>query len=291
MTYFSEREKGELPRDKEEIDNRVWKGIEVLIEGRIDDGSFGAKYPTRCPDGEGITGSDADAVWQAIGAEIPNLWYRSEGKSPQPLDILNLIEFCWRCIGQPSSKSFHAYFKHDHLDFNIQAGRNTFRDDINRIFRCNGLAYELKEYGCIERLAPPILREQLVSAQFHTGDNDLNRMLETARGKFLNRDEATRREALESLWNAWERLKTLGKGLDKKSQVTALLDDTAGSSSPKFRKALEQEAKELTSIGNSLQIRHSETNQERLARSEHVDYLFHRLFALIHVILRTNDRL
>ena len=134
MIYFSEREKGELPRDKEEIDNRVWKGIEVLIEGRIDDGSFGAKYPTRCPDGEGITGSDADAVWQAIGAEIPNLWYRSEGKSPQPLDILNLIEFCWRCIGQPSSKGFHDYFKHDHLDFNIQAGRNTFRDDINRIF-------------------------------------------------------------------------------------------------------------------------------------------------------------
>lgn len=291
MTYFSEREKGELPCDKEEIDNRVWKGIEVLIEGRIDDGSFGAKYPTRCPDGEGITGSDADAVWQAIGAEIPNLWYRSEGKSPQPLDTLNLIEFCWRCIGQPSSKSFHDYFKHHHLDFNIEEGRNEFRADINRIFRCNGLAYELKEYGQIERLAPPVLREELVSAHFRTGDNDLNAMLETARRNFLHPDEAMRREALKNLWAAWERLKTLGNGPDKKSQVKVLLDDTAGSSSPKFREALEQDAVELTKIGNTFQIRHSETNQERLTRSEHVDYLFHRLFALIHVILRTNDRL
>lgn len=291
MTYFSEREKGELPRDKEEIDNRIWKGIKALVEGRIDDGSFGAKYPTRCPDGEGITGSDADAVWQAIGAEIPNLWYRSEVKPPQTLDILNLIEFCWRCIGQPSSKGFHAYFKHDHLDFNIQAGRNTFRDDINRIFRCNGLAYELTDYGQIERLPPPVLREELASVEFRTADNELNHMLETARVKFLNRDEATRREALEPLWHAWERLKTLGNGSDKKSQVTALLDDTAGSSSPRFREALEQEAKELTSIGNSLQIRHSETDQERLARSEHIDYLFHRLFALILVILRTNGSL
>ena len=289
MTYFSEREKGELPCDKEEIDDRIWKGIEVLIKGRIDDGSFGKKYPTRCFGGEGITGSDADAVWQAIRAEIPNLWYRS--KPPQTLDILNLIEFCWRCIAQPSSKGLHAYFEHDHLDFNIQAGQDTFRDDINRIFRCNGLAYELKEDGCIERLAPPILREQLVSAQFHTGDDDLDRMLETARGKFLNRNETTRREALESLWHAWERLKTLGNGSDKKSQVITLLDDTTGSSSPKFRQALEQEAKELTSIGNSLQIRHSETNQERLASSAHVDYLFHRLFAFIYMILRTNGRL
>lgn len=291
MTYFSEREKGELPRDKEEIDNRVWKGIEVLIEGRIDDGSFGAKYPTRCSDGEGITGSDADAVWQAIGAEIPNLWYRSEVKPPQPLDILNLIEFCWRCIGQPSSKGFHAHFKHDHLDFNIQAGRNTFRDDINRIFRCNGLAYELKEYGCIERLAPPILREELLSAHFRTGDAELDGLLEKARNKFLRPDETIRREALEALWDAWERLKTLGHELNKKAGIISLLDEAAGSSSPKFRKALEQEAKELTSIGNSLQIRHSETNQERLSSSAHVDYLFHRLFAFIYMILRTNGRL
>ena len=84
MTYFSEREKGELPRDKEEIDNRIWKGIEVLVDGRINNGSFGTNYPTLCQDGEGITGSDADAVWQAIGAEIPNLYHRQEEGRRKP---------------------------------------------------------------------------------------------------------------------------------------------------------------------------------------------------------------
>ena len=291
MTYFSEREKGKLPRDKEEIDNRVWKGIEVLVDGRINNGSFGTNYPTLCQDGEGITGSDGEAVWQAIGAEIPNLWYRSEGRPPQTLDILDLIEFCWRCIAQPVPNGYHPYFKHHHLDFNVAEGQNKFREDINRIFGSNGLAYELTEYGQIERLAPPVLREALASVQFRTSDNELNRMLETARGKFFNRDETTRREALKDLWDAWERLKTLGHGSDKKAQVTALLDDTAGSSSSKFRQTLEKEARELTETGNAFQIRHSETDQERLDRSEHVDYLFHRLFALIHVILRTNDRL
>ena len=291
MTYFSEREKGVLPREKEEIDNRVWQGIEALVEGRINNGSFGENYPTLCQDGEGITGSDADAVWQAIYAEIPNVQHLGPAGPLRTLAILDLIQFCWQGVAMPIRKGYHEYFKHHHLDFNIQEGQNKFRADINRIFRCNGLVYELTEYGQIERLPPPVLREKLVSVQFRTGDNDLNRMLETARRNFFDPDEATRREALKALWDAWERLKTLGSGSDKKSQAKALLDDTARSSSSKFRQALEQEATELTSIGNKFQIRHSETNQERLARSEHVDYLFHRLFALIHVILRTNDRL
>ena len=32
MTYFSEREYGELPRDNEEIGDEVWGGIRALIQ-------------------------------------------------------------------------------------------------------------------------------------------------------------------------------------------------------------------------------------------------------------------
>ena len=65
-----------------------------------------------------------------------------------------------------------------------------------------------------------------------------------------------------------------------------MLDATSGSESPKFREALEEEARALTDIGNDLTIRHSETDREQLAKSEHVDYLFYRLYSLIHLILR-----
>ena len=293
MTYFSEREEGEIPRENEEIDDNAWGGIQALMQARINDGSFGAKYPTTCPDGGGITGTNEGAFEQAMRADIPNLQdqeYHLWNEKPQRiLDILDMIEFCWRCIGKPKPirSGYHKYFKHHHLDFDIKAGQDEFRDDINRIFSRNGLAYELTECGHIERLAPPVLREELALAPFYTGDGELDRMLETARRKFLNPDEAIRREALESLWDAWERLKTIGDGSDKKTQIKSLLDQTAGSSSPKFQETLEMEAKELTRIGNHFQIRHSERNQERLARNEHVDYLFHRLFALIQVILRS----
>ena len=89
------------------------------------------------------------------------------------------------------------------------------------------------------------------------------------------------------LWDAWERLKTLDGQGDKKSQAKAMLDKTPGTSSPKFRDALKREAKDLTRIGNSLRIRHSETSQEMLTMSEHVDYLFYRLFSLIRLVLRS----
>ena len=54
----------------------------------------------------------------------------------------------------------------------------------------------------------------------------------------------------------------------------------------KFREILDKEAQVLTDIGNSFQIRHSEITQTPLTQNEHVDYLFHRLFALIFLVLR-----
>ena len=39
----------------------------------------------------------------------------------------------------------------------------------------------------------------------------------------------------------------------------------------------------------TLDVLDTETNQERLVRGEHVDYLFHRLLGLIQMVLRTKD--
>ena len=294
MTYFSERENGERPRDNEDIDKRAWGGIQAILSARIEDGSFGACYPTICDDGRGPIGSDKDTFWKAMRAEILTLpqcpWASWAEELPQTMDILDMIEFCWRCVGKPIRLDHHPFFGHHHLDFNIEAGQNEFCDAVNRIFRRNGLAYELTEQGHIERLAAPVLREELAAVQFDTGEAELDRLLETARQKFLDPDEAVRRESLEALWDAWERLKTSGSGVDKKAQVMSLLDDTAGSSSSKFRTVLEREAEALTLIGNTFRIRHSEKNQERLAEGKHVDYLFHRLLSLVQLILRMKER-
>ena len=149
------------------------------------------------------------------------------------------------------------------------------------------MAFTLTSEGAIERLGPPVLRDELAIAQFKTGNAELDVLLESARQKFLNPREEIRRESLLELWDAWERLKTIGQGTNKPAQISSLLDDAAGSVYPKFRDRLKTEALELTSIGNNHQIRHTEITQEKVEKSEHVDYLFHRLFSLIQLILKT----
>lgn len=100
---------------------------------------------------------------------------------------------------------------------------------------------------------------------------------------------ADRQDALEKLWDAFERIKTLEDGANKKESATRLLDRVSPKA-PKFRAFIEREAKELTTIGNELRIRHSETDKEPVTSSEKVDYLFHRLFSFLHLLLGETDR-
>ena len=113
-------------------------------------------------------------------------------------------------------------------------------------------------------------------------------MLRIARQRILLPRDGERRDALEKLWDAFERIKTTEYGKNKKAQAERLLDRTANS--PRFREFLGQEAKTLTEIGNSLRIRHSETTQERVQTLEQIDYLFHRMFSFLRLVLRATGR-
>ena len=304
MRYFSERETGDSPRETEDISVKVWRGVLTVVRNRTADGSFGAKFPVICEDGTFVSGAHIGMFEDALQAEIPKLVESIEQSYPcfrqsiidalqmpdlqlSAPEILDLIEFCWKSMGKPIKIGTHSFFRHDHLEFDLEAGRDEFRNEIETIFRRNGNAHVLTEEGRIERLMPLAFQGILVESDFDTGDAELNRLISTAQRKFLDPRPETRREALESLWDAWERLKTLDGQGDKKAQAQAMLNNAAGTSSPKFRDALEREAVELTNIGNSLRIRHSEANQEMLATSEHVDYLFYRLFSLIQLILKS----
>ena len=114
MPYFSEREEGEQTRENEEIG-----------------------YPKACTDEGGPVGADETAFWQAMWAEIPTLQEQTSTDlfaEPQPpprtLDILDMIEFCWRCVGKPIHGGYHEFFKHYHLMFDIKTGREEFCEAI-----------------------------------------------------------------------------------------------------------------------------------------------------------------
>jgi AbiJ N-terminal domain 4 len=284
--YFSDREKGPRPRTKETITVVFWDAVVAIIQSLIGDGSFGVSFPETCPDGSGVVGTDVGKLKSILVAEIPGIgWPLELHCAPDVLVVLDVLEFTHEHIAKPSPSAHHSFFRHDHLTFDQPAGQTGFRARINRLFARNEMAYEIGDDGKIVRLAPTVLRETLQATLFQTGDGTLDSMLESARHKFLDPDPKVRREANEKLWDAWERLKTIEFGGDKKEQVKTLLDLAA--TEPRFRALLEAEAKALTDVGNNFLIRHSETNRTPIQTAAQVDYLFHRLFSLIWMIMES----
>jgi hypothetical protein len=287
MGFFTDRNFGPRPRTATEIDQAVRGGIIGLLRKRANDGSFGLEYPEQCPDGRGPTGTDIQALRDALAAHrLFN--FVDHAPPPSTFEVLDLIEFGYAKIAEPRRRDFHDFFGHYHLDFAQAEGRAAFCVEINRIFERNSVAFELGDSGQVERIAPETLREALAEAVFRTGDSILDELLERARTRFLSRDPAVRKDSLETLWDAWERLKSLEGGSDKSESTARILDRASGE--PHFRQVLEAEARTLTGIGNNFLIRHTEVNKTPIADAEHVDFLFHRLFALIRLLLKKTNR-
>lgn len=297
--YFSDRENGARPRTQQIISPTVWSGVTALVQGLIHNGSLGFKFSERCPDGSAICGCDSKLLEAAVIAEMPGLAWplettrqiqdddfftRDEPFAPETLLILDFIEFVHKNVAKPIPIKYHDYFSHHHLNFDQYEGQVEFRENVNRIFARNGLGFELLETGKFIRLLPLVLGDELKNLSFNSGDKTLDNMLEESRIKFSEPNPLIRREALERLWDAWERLKSLAHPTDKKQSVQIILNGTAPD--PYIRSRLESEAKELNSIGNSHLIRHSELNQIAVVDIDHVDYLFHRLFAMINLMLK-----
>lgn len=296
--YFSDRENGPRARTEQVISPVVWAGLVATVQALINSGAFGLRFPERCPDGQAVCGCDTDALAASVIAEMPGLAWpletmclvedgflsQREPFAPDTLLILDFIEFIYASVAKPIPGKHHDFFSHHHLTFDQQSGQEEFRATVNRIFSRNGVAFEMLSTGRIVRVLPPVLGEDLKRTIFRTGDRTLDNMLEECRTKFSDRNPLVRREALERLWDGWERLKSLADPGDKKRSIKIILDATAAE--PSLRARMEEEATELNSIGNSHLIRHSEVNQVPVIDVDQVDYLFHRLFAMIQLILR-----
>jgi hypothetical protein len=286
---FTERHGAAKPRIAESLDDSAKAALLNLFEARVEEEWFGLSFPQKCGDGYAHAGTDLDKFRKTIRG-YGLLWPREDlSGSVPPSDgqIFDLIEFACEFIAQANNPRLHSYMSHSHYDYDREAGQEQFVHEVNRIFERNGIAFKL-EHGEITRIAPAFLHETLAQAVFQTGDAELDKLLEVSRDKFLNRSLDVRRESLEKLWDAWERLKTLEKGKDKKASVKMLLDTAASDAS--LRERLEGEATALTDIGNTFMIRHTEVNKIPVVKSEHVDYLFHRMFALVRLLLRTSGR-
>ena len=289
MAYFSQRELGPTPRTKEDLMPGAWLRIVQSIWARMADGSFGREFPKECDWCRATAGTDLDLMSAALKRDLVYLaWPADAEQIPHLYDALDLVEFCHRTVSKQSEGTGYCNKIVRHLAFDDEEGKREFRTVINGIFAREGLAFHLDENGEVSRVGPLVLSDALASSVFKSGDRELDRLLEVARQKFVSHDAKVRRESLEKLWDAWERLKSIENPNNKKDSTTKLLDRAC--IEPRFRDVLEVEARMLTNIGNDFMIRHTEVNKVLIANEEQVDYLFHKMFAMIRLLLRSTNR-
>lgn len=282
--YFSDREAGAKPQVSDEVTVNLWGGIRTLVERLLNSNMLAMSFPLRCDDPPfPVCGADDEAFYRGLRGEVPDLPARLWDQVPEVPLVMDLVEFLFDNVRDVTNGQHHAFWDHHHLrDTDQGYARGDVVAGVNRLFQRNGLAYELTRAGRIERLGPPLLRTQLAAATFRTGDSELDDLLNRAREKFRSPELDDRRDALEKLWDAYERLKS-SKGPSKPRSVEALIAST-GLGEP-FRERLDEEMRALTNIGNQFRIRHAEVNQHPVETSEQVDYLFGRLFSLIWLLL------
>jgi hypothetical protein len=145
-----------------------------------------------------------------------------------------------------------------------------FVRDVRRLTEASPLPALLED---IRRQFPP------------SGDDALDSLLSEAIQKY--REPTARKDALERLWDCWERLKSIDIADDKRRSVELLLQNAAPAGA--FREVIETEAASLTKIGNRFQIRHFESNREPLTNIIHVEYLFLRLYSFMYLLVSTRN--
>lgn len=247
---------------------------------------FSYDFPEHCPDNNAPCGCDVNRMKTVFYGET-GINYDETMDTPSEGGIFSLVEFLYNHCSKPTHYREHSFFGHlDIGEVSKNLGQQRFTTEVNSLFKKLKIPFTL-DSGKIIKMGNEIFEKVIDPNIFNTEDAQTNVLLKKSISFFKEVDRTNRSMALEKLWDAWERIKTL-EDVDKKTGVEKLL--SKGIANEELRKQIDNEAKILTSIGNQFQIRHFEKDKIPL-NEEDVDYLYYRLFNLILRLLIGTDRI
>lgn len=234
---------------------------------------------------------DERSFSQRICILIPSLFRNKEHKIDIPQNgddydqyaLLDLVEFFGKNIKDVNEQWNDSRYKnYQHIIlYDSSEVFNNFKDSINSLFLEAGLLYKLTDQKNIERIVDNDVVTPEIGNKFESlNDKVLNDLLKQAIDLYRTPNKSARQEAIEKLWDAFERLKTYYVSMDKKNSVNKIIKDMSHGDK-NFDTMFENEFDELTKIGNSFSIRHHETNQKEITDVHYYDYLFNRCLSLI----------
>ena len=262
------------------------------------------KYPDECPDGNGCCGIDLEKFDIDMKYTIPTL-FRCQGQIDRPhiikslfdsephvdeydqYALLDLIDFIAQNMRDISRKTYHSYYRHYDISFaSTNAITTSFVKEINDAFDKTGLLYHLTDNLEVERIEEAgVLSESIeknIQAIKEPGIKDL---LTIAIQKHRSPDPNDQKDAVEKLWDAFERLKTYYTTLKKTDSANKIIGNMANSQ-PDYITLFTEEFRKLTDIGNDFRIRHHETNRIDITDIRYYDYFFNRCLSLIAMAIQ-----
>ncbi|WP_052748284.1 hypothetical protein [Cellulomonas sp. FA1] len=289
-TLYSDRVNGPQTAINDALPVATSRGLLGLLDTRITANWFARVFPERCPDGQGICDTDLGALSANLQALVPGAPWPLLHPDAYATDevVFDLVEYAAARVAEPVDRQYHSFFGHYELGFKEDEGRAVFRSEVNTILQRGRTTYELRDNGEIHRRGTPEVQTVLAGLNPTSGDERLDELIVEARSLYTSHRPGERAVALERLWDAFERLKTIDlPGGDKRQSVKALLGNLDGG----WRDTVQAEMKSLTDIGNQYSIRHHETRTTPVPEDGAADYLFARMGALITLLLTASRRI
>lgn len=300
MEYYTKRNGLRKPIEKTYIiDFEAYELIFEVCQKYFDNIAW--NFPDECPDGYGCCGLNLKKLNNLLHFEIPDLFKDKTGNisipqrntfygSSEEYDqyaLLDFVEFIYKNCRDISSRKSHSFFNHEHLSFsNTNESAKQFLKEINRTFEITGLLYRLTENGTVERMVNNLcVIEEINDLLPDIAEIGLKQLLEKAIVLYKSPKVSSHSDAVEKIWDAFERLKTYYPHLDKARSADKIIKDIARDNK-EFEVLLNEEFLKLTRIGNCYRIRHHETDKVNIEDDRHFDYFFNRCLSLVSLAVQ-----
>lgn len=230
-----------------------------------------------------------------VKIKIPNLFQNEFGVISTPTDeekydqyaLLDYIEFFAKNLKDIKEEWNHPMYKNYKTIecFNTDKVFSDFKNKINELFLETGLLYILTNEKIIERVVENTpLTIEIENNINQISENGVKELLKDAIALYKTPTLSARKDSVEKIWDALERLKTY-YSTNKKQSILKLIEDM-GNSNDEFIKIFNEEFRNLTNIGNNFRIRHHETDKIDITDLRHCDYFFNRCLSLIGLAIQ-----
>ena len=269
-TFFPYSQRNEKAIKAKQIDLHLNKKIRVQVYQLLQ--AYSSIYQESDGTGWHYDISTEECVFRDISQFYKPKCFDAHGNYVETSDmeqfIMNNSPFC-------VFDAIELYEKYNH--------DNDFALKVNALFKRNLVAYKMEQGQLQSTMELSIDKKDIAVIP----EKGLKELVNEAQEYYRS---GNKKIAVETLWDAFERLKTYySPALDKKKSVSKIIEDMSGSNE-NFQFVYKTEFETLTSIGNNFRIRHHEKSKIDITDNRQYDYFYKRCLALVSVAILYLER-